>query len=107
MTKIKGQGNKSLFEYQEHMASLGKSPLDKLNEVIDWEDFRPTLNEILAPQEQKAPGGTSHYDYVFMFKILIIQRYYNLSDEQTEFRLNDSLLLQRWKNPRRLEKQSE
>jgi IS5 family transposase len=31
-----------------------------------------------------------------MFKILIIQRYYNLSDEQTEFRINDSLSLQRF-----------
>jgi hypothetical protein len=75
------------------MAKRGKTPLEKLGEVIDWEDFRPALNEILAPNEHKAPGVASHYDYVFMFKILIIQRYYNLSNEQTEFRINDSLSL--------------
>ncbi len=96
MTKTKEQGNQSLFDYQERMATLEKNPLEKLNDVIEWENFRPALNEILAPKEQKAPGGASHYDYVFMFKILIIQRYYNLSDEQTEFRINDSLSLQRF-----------
>jgi IS5 family transposase len=96
MTKIKKQANQSLFEYQERMEKLGKAPLDKLNDYIEWEDFRPILTELLAPKEQKAPGGASHYDYVFMFKILIIQKYYNLSDEQTEFRINDSLSLQRF-----------
>ena len=96
MTKIKKQVNQGLFEYQERMEKLGKTPFDKLNEYIEWEEFRPILTELLAPKEQKAPGGASHYDYVFMFKILIIQKYYNLSDEQTEFRINDSLSLQRF-----------
>ena len=27
------------------------------------------------------------YDYVLMFKILILQRYYNLSDDQIEFQI--------------------
>jgi IS5 family transposase len=31
-----------------------------------------------------------------MFKILIFQRYYNLSDEQTEFQINDRLSVQRF-----------
>ncbi len=83
MTKIKKQTNQGLFEYQERIEKLGKTPLDKLNENIEWEDFRPILTELLALKEQKAPGGASHYDYVFMFKILIIQKYYNLSDEHT------------------------
>ncbi|MFT5217306.1 MAG: IS5 family transposase, partial [Glaciecola sp.] len=29
------------------------------------------------------------YDYVLMFKILILQNYYNLSEDNTEFQLND------------------
>jgi len=29
------------------------------------------------------------YDKIIMFKILILQKYYNLSDEQTEFQIND------------------
>jgi IS5 family transposase len=97
MTRIKRK-DRGLFEYQERIEKLNniKTPMDKLNQVADWELFRPTLDESLAPREQKAPGGASHYDYVFMFKILVIQRYYNLSDEQTEFRINDSLSLQRF-----------
>lgn len=97
MTRIKRK-DRSLFEYQERIDKLtnNKTPMDKLNQVADWELFRPILNDALAPKEQKAPGGASHYDYVFMFKILVIQRYYNLSDEQTEFRINDSLSLQRF-----------
>jgi hypothetical protein len=30
-------------------------------------------------------GGRPFYDYVLMFKILTLHRYYNLSDEQVEF----------------------
>jgi IS5 family transposase len=31
-----------------------------------------------------------------MFKILILQRYYNLSDEQTEFQIKDRLSFQQF-----------
>ena len=37
----------------------------------------------------KGAGGRPAYDKVMMFKILILQKYYNLSDEQTEFQIND------------------
>lgn len=91
-TKKKDRG---LYERMETLKHI-KTPMDKLNETIDFEIFRPLLNDILAPKKQKEPGGAAHYDYVFMFKILIIQRYYNLSDEQTEFRINDSRSLHRF-----------
>ena len=97
MTKIKKK-DRGLFEYQERMETLKNQtiPLERLNRFINWENFRHMLNEALVPRDQKKPGGAAHYDYVFMFKILIIQRFYNLSDEQTEFRINDSLSLQRF-----------
>jgi hypothetical protein len=94
MTNIKSK-DREMFEYQEKMGTLGETPLDKLNRFIDWEIFRSILNEVLVPKFQKGPGGDCHYDYVFMFKILILQRYYNLSDGQTEFRISGSLPLQR------------
>jgi len=97
MTKIKKK-DRGLFEYEERMAKLNgiKTPMDKLNAIIPWEIFRSILNEALTPKEQKGPGGASHYDYVFMFKIVVYQRYYNLSDERTEFVINDSLSAQRF-----------
>ena len=34
-------------------------------------------------------GGRPPYDVVMMFKILVLQRLYNLSDDQTEYLIND------------------
>ena len=61
MTKIKRK-DRNLFEYQERMEKLKgiKTPLDKLNRIADFEIFRPLLTEVLAPKEQKAPGGAPH-----------------------------------------------
>ncbi|MDR1675367.1 MAG: transposase, partial [Tannerella sp.] len=46
----------------------------------------------------KGGGGRPPYDYVLMFKILILQRYYNLSDDQVEFQINDRLSFMRFLN---------
>ena len=47
---------------------------------IDWEIFRALINKAFSKQ-RKGPGGRPPYDYVMMFKILVLQRIYNLSDE--------------------------
>ena len=31
------------------------------------------------------------YDVVMMFKIIILQKYYNISDEQTEYQIHDRI----------------
>ncbi len=64
--------------------------MHKLDRIIDWEMFRKPIEEALHV-EPKAPGGRPHYDRLMMFKILILQKYYNLSDEQTEFQIKDRL----------------
>ena len=81
-----------LFDYEFQLEKINKHnpPLKRLNEVIDWEIFRGLLEEALQV-EPKAPGGRPPYDRVLMFKILILQKYYNLSDEQTEFQIKDRL----------------
>ena len=61
--------------------------LVRLNKAIDCERFRPTLNTVLK-KESKGAGGRSPYECVLMFKILILQRIYNLSDDQTEYQNN-------------------
>ena len=65
-----------------------KDPLQTLDAHIDFELFRPTLAKIFPALPARAPGRR-RFDPVIMFKILILQRLYNLSDEQTEFQLND------------------
>ena len=40
-------------------------------------------------RERLTNAGAKPYDYVLMFKILVLQRMYNLSDEQTEYQIVD------------------
>jgi len=76
------------------LSKLG-DPLERLNNGIDFDLFRELLETRLS-KLSKAPGGRPPYDYVLMFKILILQRYYNLSDEQLEFQINDRLSFMRF-----------
>lgn len=78
------------YEYQLELINKHQPPLQKLNSVINWEMFRSPIEEAFAI-EPKAPGGRPPFDRLMMFKILILQRYYNLSDEQTEFQIKDRL----------------
>lgn len=66
-----------------------------MNKIIKWEIFKPILTKIFK-KEAKGPGGRPPYDYVMMFKILILQRLYNLSDEQMEYQINDRLSFMRF-----------
>jgi len=80
----------NIFAYDNLLDRLSKLglPLERLNEKIKWEMFRPVLNTALE-KEPKAPGGRPPYDYILMFKILILQRMYNISDDKTEFEICD------------------
>jgi len=75
----------SIFDYQEHVTRLSKrkTSLDALNEVINWKAFLPILRKSFKHQK-KHVGGRPSYDMLFMFKILVLQRIHNLSEEATE-----------------------
>ena len=66
------------------LSELGDS-LVQLNNIINWEMFRPILNEVFR-KEHKGVGCRPPYDYVVLFKTLVLQRVYNLSDEMPEMR---------------------
>lgn len=81
-----------LFDLQRRMDQLNEcgNPLERLNEAVDWEIFRPQL-ETIREKERKSPAGRKPYDVVMMFKILILQSLYNLSDHQIEFQIKDRI----------------
>ena len=82
-----------LFDYEFQLEKIKEHqpPLQKLNAIIDWEMFREVIEEALNKKNPKSNAGAKPYDRVMMFKIVILQRYYNLSDEQTEFQIKDRL----------------
>ena len=63
-------------------------PLAALNAVMDWTIFVPVLAR-LPRAEPKAPGGRPAYAPLMMFKILVLQSLYGLSDEQAQFQILD------------------
>jgi IS5 family transposase len=52
--------------------------------------------EAALAQPAKGPGGPRPNDPLKMFKALLVQRFYNLSDEQTEYQINDRLSFQQF-----------
>jgi IS5 family transposase len=87
----------NLFAEDDRLAKLSKlgDQLEKLNCVMDWKIFEPTLKDVFA-KKAKGAGGRPPYDYVLMFKILILQRIYNIADDQTEFQINDRMSFMRF-----------
>ena len=79
-----------LFGLEFHLRNLDKGvdPLVRIDELIEWELFRATLRTI-RDKERKSNAGRPSFDEVLMFKILILQSLYNLSDDATEFQMRD------------------
>ena len=86
-----------LFDWQQRFEDLDKGgdPLAKLNSIIDWGLFRPAL-ETIRDKERKSNAGRKPFDVILMFKILVIQSLYNLSDDQLEFHIRDRLSFMRF-----------
>src|ERR1043166_338229 len=78
----------------EWLAAAG-DPLERLAAVVDFELFRGELERALK-RSDRAKGGRPPYDAVLMFKVLVLQTLYTLSDDQTEYQLRDRLSFMRF-----------
>jgi IS5 family transposase len=87
----------SLFDLENRYASLSEAgdPLERLNAVIDWEIFRSLLERIDA-KERKSAAGRKPTCRILMFKLLILQRLHNLSDERLQYQVTDRLSFMRF-----------
>jgi IS5 family transposase len=86
-----------VFDENDRLAELSRmgDPLEKLNKYVKWEDFRGKLTEVFK-KEPKGPGGRPPFDYVMMFKILILQKLNNMADDNSEYQIKDRLSFQRF-----------
>ena len=72
-----------------------KDKLRDLDEIIPWEVFRPSL-ERLSSKARKSKAGRHPIDRMRLFKLLLLQQLYNLSDEDLEYQCHDRLSFRRF-----------
>lgn len=90
-------GQPGFFDLSDRYAALSAAgdPLERLASVVDFEVFRGPLIVALR-RSDRGKGGRPPFDPVMMFKILVLQALYSLSDEATEFQIKDRLSFQRF-----------
>ena len=79
------------FDLQDRLHNIDNidksgDPLAKINETANWELSRPALEKVNDKGRQSTVGPKG-YDVILLFKILILQSLYNLSDDVTEFQI--------------------
>jgi IS5 family transposase len=94
---MKQSSQPGLFDVEERsekLVAMG-DPLERLKRIIDWELFRLDLEKV-REKARKSNAGAKPFDVVLMFKLLVLQRCYNLSDEQLEYQVRDRLSFMRF-----------
>ena len=78
----------------ERLSKLG-DPLEKINEMIDWEMFREPIKRRIRKSDY-SKGGRPPLDEVLVFKMALLQDWNNTSDDNTEYLVNCRLDWQRF-----------
>lgn len=94
---MKNRNQPGLFDHQDRMKKLNilQDPLVSIGESIDFEQFRLIL-ESATLQDSYAKGGRPPFDRVMLFKALLLQKIYHLSDDQLEYQITDRLSFMRF-----------
>ena len=93
-------GQLGFFDSDKRLAALSAKgdPLEGIDQLVPWESFRADIEAVvLTPDEaKKSPAGRKPSDAILMFRMLILQSLYNLSDEQVEYQVRDRLSFTRF-----------
>ena len=74
--------------YHERYEKLGDRLFD-VGKTLDWDVFRPLLESMYANKSGK--GVYPNVDVIFMFKIQLLEVWYNLSNIAVEREISDLL----------------
>ena len=90
----------SFLDVDNRLASLSKQgdPLEAIAGLVPWEDFRAEIEAVVltADNDKKSSAGRKPIDALVMFRMLVVQSLYNLSDEQAEYQARDRLSFTRF-----------
>jgi IS5 family transposase len=93
-------GQLSFFDADKRLAALSAKgdPLQAIDGLVPWESFRAAIEAVvLTPEdEKKSNAGRKPIDAIVMFRMLVLQSLYNLSDEQIEYQVRDRLSFTRF-----------
>ena len=80
------------FALQEKYAKVKKlrSRLENMGKLIEWDKF------IELFPERESTVGRPNYEKILMLKMMFVQGWYGLSDEELEFQVNDRLSFQQF-----------
>ena len=86
-----------LFDQQEilHRRDAKGDILTRLSSVVEWTSFEPIIRKALS-KERRSPAGRKSYPPLLMFKVLILQSLYNMSDDDAENIVDDRLTFRRF-----------
>jgi len=86
-------GQFGFFDTDNRLEALSAKgdPLEAIDAIVPWESFREAIETaVLTPtSEKKSKAGRKPIDALVMFRMLILQSLYNLSDDQAEYQVRD------------------
>jgi len=89
---VKGKDQLSLAEALMSPKLGGNSPLDRLSGLVKWYRFE---KQMVGLRDEAGPGRPG-YPVLLLFKALLLQSLYGLSDRELEEALNDRLSFRRF-----------
>jgi len=80
------------------MLSAKGDPLVSISALVPWEKFRADIEAVVltADEARKSNAGRKPIDALVLFRMLVLQSLYNLSDEQIEYQVRDRLSFTRF-----------
>ena len=89
-------------DFNARLSQLTKlnDPLEALKKNIKWNEFESILQNAYESHRRrlgvKSEAGRKPFKMLLMFKVLVLQSMYDLSDDQTEYMIRDRLSFMRF-----------
>ena len=92
-------GQQGFWDVEQRYEKLEQKQdlLVRLGEIIPWQEFRELLEQV-HEKARKSNAGRKPIEVLILFKLLILQQLYNISDESLEYQVNDRLSFMRFLN---------
>ena len=80
------------------MLSLKGDPLEAISKLMPWEMFRADIESVVltAEESRKSKAGCKPIEALVLFRMLVLQSLYNLSDEEVEYQVRDRMSFTRF-----------